>query len=100
MGDSNNIITTTMDLDEDLDYINLSVDLAVKAPVVPAVNLNLPSVPISISPAIPAGQLKFVGYPSDSETDMLNDVITVTGDLKLADKNGDEVACASFGDTS
>lgn len=98
--DANNVITTTMDLDEDLDYINLSCDLAVKAPVVPAVNLKLPSVPISISPAMPKGQLKFVGYPNASRADGLKDVITVTGDLKLSDKNAEEVACIDFGGDS
>jgi len=93
--DDNDIITTTMDLDEDLGYINLSCDLAVKAPIVPAVNLVLPSLPITLSPGIPKGQLKFVGYPNNSSSS--NAVVTVSGDLKLSDKNGDEVACATFG---
>merc|ERR1712228_784180 len=87
--DDDGIITSTMDLDEELDYINLSCDLAVKAPIVPAVNLNLPSLPISLATGIPAGQLKFVGYPNNAS--QANDVITVTGDLKISDINGDEV---------
>jgi len=94
------VITTTMDLDEDLDYINLKVDLSVKAPVVPAVNLKLAQVPISLSPAMPAGQLKFVGYPSDSLSSTVKDIIDVTGSLTLEDKNGEEVTCIGFGDSA
>jgi len=89
-----------MDLDEDLDYVNLKVDVSVKAPVVPAVNLKLTSVPISVSPAIPAGQLKFVGYPSDSLSSTVKDIIDVTGSLTLEDKNGEEVTCIGFGDSA
>merc|ERR1711982_90798 len=47
--------TTTMDLDEDLGYVNLVVDISVKAPVVPAVSLSLAQLPITVSPAFPAG---------------------------------------------
>jgi len=98
--DSNNIITSTMDLDEDLDYINLSCDLAVKAPIVPAVNLKLPSLPISLTPGVSKGQLKFVGYPNATRSEMLKAAITVTGDLKLSDTNGEEVACVALGAAS
>jgi len=94
------ITTTTMDLDEDLDYVNLKVDVSVKAPIVPAVNLKLTSVPISVSPAIPAGQLKFVGYPSDSLSSTVKDLITVTGTLTLEDKNGEEVTCVELTDSA
>jgi len=94
------VITTTMDLDEDLDFVNLKVDLSVKAPVVPAVNLKLAQVPISLTPGIPAGQLKFVGYPQDSLRSTVKDLIDVTGSLTLEDKNGDEVTCIGFGDSA
>jgi len=92
------VITTTMDLDEALGYVNLKVDLSVKAPVVPAVNLKLTQVPISLSPAIPAGQLKFVGYPSDSLKSGVQSLVDVSGSLILEDTNGDEVTCVGFGD--
>jgi hypothetical protein len=91
------VITSTMDLDEDLDFIDLSTLLAIKPPLLPAVNLNLPSVPISLTPGISKGQLKFVGYPPANSSSVPNDLVTVDGDLKLSDKNGDEVACAKFG---
>merc|ERR1712046_197757 len=89
------VTTTTMDLDEDVDYVNLKVDLSVKAPVVPAVQFQLSQVLISVTPAIPAGQLKFVGYPSDSSEP--NDLVDVTGSLILEDRNGEELRCIGFG---
>jgi len=92
------VTTTTMDLDEALGYVNLKVDLSVKAPVVPAVNLKLTQVPISLSPAIPAGQLKFVGYPSDSLKSGVQSLVDVTGSLILEDTNGEEVVCVGLGD--
>jgi hypothetical protein len=92
------VTTTTMDLDEDLGYVNLKVDIGVKAPVVPKVNLKLTQIPISLSPAIPAGQLKFVGYPHDSLKSGVQDLIDVTGNLILEDTNGDEVVCIGFSD--
>merc|ERR1711953_404740 len=95
--DDAGVETTTMDLDEALGYVNLKVDISVKAPIVPAVGLQLAKLPISLTPAIPAGQLKFVGYPSDSESQP-NDLVDVTGSLILEDNNGDEVTCVAFGD--
>jgi hypothetical protein len=83
--------TTTMDVDEDLGFVNLKVDISVKAPIVPAVVVKLTELPITLSPAIPAGQIKFVGYPSDSVQS--NDVITVSGDLALFDSNKEELTC-------
>jgi len=94
------VITTTMDLDEALDYINLKVDLSVKAPVVPAVDLKLAQVPISLGQGIPAGQLKFVGYPQDSLRTTVKDIIDVTGSLTLQDQNGEQVTCIGFGDSA
>merc|ERR1712048_50249 len=96
--DAEGVSTTTMDLDEALDYVNLKVDLSVKAPLVPAVGFQLSKLPISLTPAIPAGQLKFVGYPSDSEEP--NDIVDVTGSLIPEDTNGDEVTCVAFGDSA
>lgn len=90
------VTTTTMDLDEDVDFVNLKVDLSVKAPIVPAVSFQLSHVPISVTPAIPAGQLKFVGYPSDSSMEP-NDIVDVTGSLILENKNGEELRCIGFG---
>jgi len=92
------VTTTTMDLDEALGYVNLKVDISVKAPLLPAVDLKLTQVPISLSPALPAGQLKFVGYPSDSLKSGVQDLIDVTGSLILEDTNGDEVTCIGFSD--
>lgn len=94
-----NITTTTMDLDEDLDYVNLKVDLSIKPYLLPAVDLKLSEVPISFSPAFPAGELKFVGYPTDGAA-AGNGLLTVTGSLALEDKNGEELTCIGFGAAS
>jgi len=85
--------TTTMDLDEDLSSINLLTDLSVKASFLPAVGFKLSHVPISVSPAIPAGQLTFVGYPSSSAS---NSAVQLGGTLTLEDSNGDEVICVDL----
>jgi hypothetical protein len=90
------VTTTTMDLDEVLDYVNLKVDIDVKAPVVPSISLKLAELPIALSPGLPAGQLKFVGYPSDSKSNGID----VTGTLTLEDKNAEEVTCVLFGDST
>jgi len=88
--------TCTMDLDEDLDFVNLGVDISVKAPLLPAVSVQLTELPIALSPAIPAGQLKFVGEGSGSAA---NSVITTTGSLQLGDKNGEQITCIVLGGT-
>jgi hypothetical protein len=90
------VTTSTMDLDEELDYVNLKLDLTLKAPLVPAVTVKLTELPVGLSPGLPAGQLKFVEYPSDSAKS--NDIIDVTGSLILEDKNGEEVVCITFSD--
>jgi len=98
--DDQNITTTTMDLDEDVDYINLKVDLNFKPFLLPAVDLKLTEVPISISPAFQAGQLTFVGYPDEAPASDSNGLLTVTGSLGLQDKNGEELTCIGFGASS
>jgi len=90
------VTTSTMDLDEDLTYVNLMADISVKAPFLPAVAVKLTQIPIGFSPAIPAGQLKFVGYPSDSSP-ASNGVLTVAGDLALFDTNSEELVCIPLG---
>merc|ERR1712066_1108118 len=52
--------TTSMDLDEDLNFVDASVDISVQAPIVPAVAVQLDSLPIAFSPTIPAGKLTFI----------------------------------------
>merc|ERR1712187_139845 len=86
--------TCTMDLDEDLDFVNLGVDISVKAPILPAVSVQLTELPIALSPAIPAGQLKFVGEGSGLAA---NSVITTTGSIQLGDKNGEQLTCIVLG---
>jgi len=98
--DDNDITTTTMDLDEEVDYINLKVDLSFKPLLLPAVNLKLAEVPISISPAFQAGQLTFVGYPDEAPASDSNGLLTVTGSLGFQDKNGEELTCIGFGASS
>jgi len=98
--DSNNVTTTTMDLDESLDYLNVKVDVSVKVPVLPAVGFQVGALPISISPAIPAGQLKFVSYPSNNVAATAKAAIAVTGTVTLEDKNNDEVTCINLGDSA
>merc|ERR1712137_1490999 len=78
--------TTTMDLDEDV-----AVDISVKTPVLPAVHVQLPKIPILCTPGIPAGKLTFVDKNQASE----NSMVTVTGTLQLFDKNGEQVVCAA-----
>jgi len=95
-----NITTTTMDLDEDLDFINLKVDLSFKPWLLPAVDLKLSQVPISFSPAFPAGQITFVGYPTETPAADSNGLLTITGSLALEDKNSEELTCIGFGASS
>jgi len=83
--------TTTMDLDEDLDFVDVAVDISVKTPVLPAVHVQLPKIPILYTPGIPAGKLTFVDKNQASE----NSMVTVTGTLQLSDKNGEQVVCAA-----
>jgi len=83
--------TTTMDLDEDLDYVDLAVDISVKAPLLPAVHVQLPKIPVSYVPGIPAGQLTFV----DKNQASVNSAVTVTGTVQLSDKKGEQVLCAA-----
>lgn len=98
--DSNNVTTTTMDLDESLDYVNVKVDLSVKVPILPAVGFQVGTLPLSISPAIPAGQLKFVSYPSDNVAAKAKAALAVTGTVTLEDKSNEEVTCIHLGDSA
>jgi hypothetical protein len=91
--DAAGVTTTTMDVDEDLGTIVLSGDISVKPPLVPAIKVNIPSIPISIEPAIPSGQLKFVDYGEETGA---NGLIDVTGQVKLADGNGEQLTCIAI----
>jgi hypothetical protein len=93
------VTTSTMDLDEVLDYVNVKVDIDVKAPIVPSVKLKLTELPVALSPGIPAGPLKFVGYPVNP-SDSKSNGVHVTGTLILEDKNAEEVTCVLFGDST
>jgi hypothetical protein len=97
--DATGVSTTTMDSDSDIGYTNLGVDIVVKVPLLPGVSVNLPELPISLEPAVPAGQLKFVGYPEESSTPS-NSAIDVTGTLTLGDINGEELTCITFGEAA
>lgn len=92
--DASGVTTTTMDVDEDLSTVVISGDISVKAPVVPAIKVTIPDIPISFSPAIPSGQFKFVDYGDESSA--ANDVIDVTGQVKLADGNGEQLTCIAI----
>jgi len=92
--DASGVTTTTMDVDEDLSIIKLSGDISVKPPLVPAIKVSIPEIPISLTPAIPKGQLKFVDYGDESSA--ANDVIDVTGQVKLADGNGEQLTCIAI----
>lgn len=86
--------STAFDVDESIDYVNLGIDIAVKAPVVPAVNFKVTELPISISPGLAKGHHVFTGI--DSAAQQSNDLITVTGSLGLSDKNGEQYTCITF----
>merc|ERR1712107_22218 len=92
--DASGVTTTTMDVDEDLSIIKLSGEISVKPPVVPAIKVTIPEIPISLTPAIPSGQLKFVDYGDESSAS--NDVIDVTGQVKLMDGNGEQLTCIAI----
>merc|ERR1711933_81321 len=85
-----------MDLDEDISTVDLQVELAVKAPLIPALSFKIASLPITLSPSIPAGQLKFVGYPPASQTPS-NDVVDIKGYMKWLDQNEEQLRCIEFG---
>lgn len=86
--------TTTMDIDEPIgDLINVGVDLRVKVPLLPAVQISLTQIPISLSPAIPAGQLTFVIYDPPAQS---NALLTVTGQVSLQDGKGEQITCIAI----
>merc|ERR1712187_990235 len=60
--DENNTATTDFDLDEELDYIALKMDLGFKFSVLPPVQFKVAAVPISWSPAWPVGHVQIKGY--------------------------------------
>lgn len=93
--DASGVTTTTMDADEALSTIVVSGEISVKVPIVPAIKVTIPSIPISLSPAIPSGQLKFVDYGDDSSA-ANDDIIDVTGQVKLADGNGEQLTCIAI----
>lgn len=91
--DASGVTTTTMDVDEDLSTVVVSGDISVKVPIVPAIKVTIPQIPITLSPAIPSGQLKFVDYGDETPA---NDIIDVTGQVKLADGNGEQLTCIAI----
>lgn len=92
--DASGVTTTTMDIDEDLSTVVLSGEISVKVPIVPAIKVTIPEIPITFSPALPNGQFKFVDYGDSSSPS--NDVIDVTGQVKLADGNGEQLTCIAI----
>lgn len=85
--------STEFDLDELFSYVNVGIDIAVKAPVVPAVNFKVTELPIEISPGLPTGHYTFT---DGSQGRQSNDLITVTGSVALNDKNGEQYTCITF----
>jgi len=92
--DASGVTTTTMDVDEDLSVIKVSGAISVKPPLLPAIKVDIPEVPISFSPAMPSGQFKFVDYGDESPAG--NDVVDVTGQVKLTDGNGEQLTCIAI----
>jgi len=91
--DASGVTTTTMDVDEDLSIIKVTGDISVKPPLLPAIKVTIPEVPISFTPAISSGQLKFVDYGDESPA---SNAIAVTGQVKLADGNGEQLTCIAI----
>merc|ERR1712019_152342 len=73
--------TTEFDVDETIDYVNVGIDIAVKAPVVPAVNFKVTELPIAITPGLAKGHHVFTGIDSGVQSKL--DLITVTGSVGL-----------------
>jgi len=84
---------TSFDVDEVIDYVNVGIDIAVKAPIVPAVNFKVTELPVSVSPGLPQGHHVFTSVDSATPS---NDVITITGAVSLDDKNGEQYTCITF----
>ena len=87
--------TTTVSgsLDESLASITTDVDLTVKASFI-KVPIKM-TVPASLSPAIPQGDLKATFTPVSSGETLEAPAISVTvnGQVKANDGNGQEIAC-------
>ena len=88
--------TTTVSgsLDESLASITTDVDLTVKASFI-KVPIKM-TVPASLSPAIPQGDLKATFTPVSSDETTLEAPaisVTVNGEVKANDGNGQEIAC-------
>ena len=87
--------TTTVSgsLDESLASITTDVDLTVKASFI-KVPIKM-TIPASLSPAIPQGDLKatFTPVSSDETLEAPAISVTVNGQVKANDGNGQEIAC-------
>ena len=88
--------TTTIvsgSLDESLASLTTDVDLTVKASFI-KVPIKM-SIPVSLTPAIPEGDLKATFTPASSEHALESPQISVTvnGQVKANDSNGEEIAC-------
>merc|ERR1739845_142416 len=84
---------TSFDVDEVIDFVNVGIDIAVKAPIVPAVNFKVTELPVAISPGLPKGHHVFTSIDSEAQS---NDLVTVSGSVGLNDKNGEQYTCITF----
>jgi hypothetical protein len=79
-------------LDEDLPSLTTDVDLEVKASFI-KIPIKM-TVPASLTPAIPKGDIKATFTPvSNDELESPQITVTVNGQVKANDGNGEEVAC-------
>jgi len=51
--------------DETIEFVNVGIDITVKAPFLPAVSYKVTELPISTSPGLASGHHKFVGLDSE-----------------------------------
>lgn len=91
---TNDGVTTTVTgtLDEDISAPQIDVDLKVKASFIKIpVKLNIP---VSITPAIPSGDLKMTFTPKSASEKVKSGItVTVNGQIKAEDAKSSEIGC-------
>merc|ERR1712226_578789 len=98
--DDDNIATTELDTDEDVDFMKQEMDLKFELKPFPAINLANFQVPVAIEPAIPAGHIKIIGYPPVSLRESSAAPISLEATIKVVDKNEEELYCIGFGNSA
>jgi len=93
---SRGVITLTGTLDEDVTKVSVNVDLKIKAGFFPIPFKS--DFPITWSPGVKAGDIKFVAGPPSTSTDLTSDKspVQVSGQITVMDGNNGELTCISI----